>query len=40
VVASGSPADVLTEANLAAAYGGHLLQIGDRTLILDDHPHH
>ena len=40
VVASGSPADVLTEADLAAAYGGHLLQIGDRTLILDDHPHH
>ena len=40
VVASGTPADVLTEANLAAAYGGHLLRVGEGTLILDDHPHH
>ncbi len=40
VVASGPPAEVLTEANLAAAYGGHLLRIGEQTLILDDHPHH
>ncbi|MEO6318217.1 MAG: zinc ABC transporter ATP-binding protein AztA [Acidimicrobiales bacterium] len=40
VVASGVPADVLTEANLAEAYGGHLLRVGERTLILDDHPHH
>ncbi len=40
VVASGTPADVLTEANLAAAYGGHLLRVGEQTLILDDHPHH
>ena len=40
VVASGPPEHVLTEANLAAAYGGHLLRVGDDTLILDDHPHH
>jgi manganese transport system ATP-binding protein len=40
VVASGAPADVLTEENLAAAYGGHLLRVGEGTLILDDHPHH
>jgi iron complex transport system ATP-binding protein len=40
VVASGAPDAVLTEANLSAAYGGHLLRVGERTLILDDHPHH
>jgi ABC-type Mn2+/Zn2+ transport system ATPase subunit len=40
VVASGAPAEVLTESNLAAAYGGHLLRVGEGTLILDDHPHH
>ena len=40
VVASGAPGDVLTESNLAAAYGGHLLRVGEGTLILDDHPHH
>ena len=40
VVASGRPHDVLTEGNLASAYGGHLLRVGDQTLILDDHPHH
>ncbi len=40
VVASGSPTEVLTEANLATAYGGHLLRVGEQTLILDDHPHH
>jgi ABC-type Mn2+/Zn2+ transport system ATPase subunit len=40
VVASGRPDDVLTEGNLASAYGGHLLRVGDQTLILDDHPHH
>ncbi len=40
VVASGPPANVLTDVNLAAAYGGHLLRFGDSTLILDDHPHH
>ena len=40
VVASGPPADVLTDDHLADAYGGHLLRLGGRTLILDDHPHH
>jgi manganese transport system ATP-binding protein len=40
VVASGAPAAVLTETNLADAYGGHLLRVGKQTLILDDHPHH
>ncbi len=40
VVASGPPADVLTDEHLAEAYGGHLLRLGGRTLILDDHPHH
>jgi manganese transport system ATP-binding protein len=40
VVASGTPDHVLTEAHLAEAYGGHLLRVGDGTLILDDHPHH
>jgi ABC-type Mn2+/Zn2+ transport system ATPase subunit len=40
VVASGPPASVLTDAHLCDAYGGHLMRIGDGTLILDDHPHH
>jgi manganese transport system ATP-binding protein len=40
VVASGPPADVLTDEHLADAYGGHLLRVGDRTMIIDDHPHH
>ena len=40
VVASGPPGEVLTDAHLADAYGGHLLRVGDRTLILDDHAHH
>ena len=40
VVASGVPASVLTDRNLAEAYGGHLLKVGEQTLILDDHPHH
>jgi ABC-type Mn2+/Zn2+ transport system ATPase subunit len=40
VVASGAPEDVLTEVHLAEAYGGHLLRVGEQTLILDDHPHH
>ena len=40
VVASGTADQVLTDTHLADAYGGHLLRIGERTLILDDHPHH
>lgn len=40
VVASGPPAEVLTDEHLAAAYGGHLLRFGESTLVVDDHPHH
>ena len=40
VVASGPPDAVLTDEHLADAYGAHLLRLGDRTLILDDHAHH
>lgn len=40
VIASGAPSDVLTDEHLCDAYGGHLMRIGDGTLILDDHPHH
>ena len=40
VVASGPPDQVLTDDSLADAYGAHLLRVGDRTLILDDHAHH
>ena len=40
VVASGPADAVLTDAHLADAYGAHLLRLGDRTLILDDHAHH
>jgi manganese transport system ATP-binding protein len=40
VVASGAPSSVLTDEHLCDAYGGHLMRIGDGTLILDDHPHH
>ncbi|MGK2948741.1 MAG: zinc ABC transporter ATP-binding protein AztA, partial [Acidimicrobiales bacterium] len=40
VVASGPPVEVLTPEHLAEAYGGHLLRVGEQTLILDDHPHH
>ena len=37
-IAFGPPTDVLTEANLHAAFGGRFIRIGD-TLVLDD-PHH
>ena len=40
VVAAGAPEGVLTDAHLAEAYGGRLLRLDDRTLLLDDHPHH
>jgi manganese transport system ATP-binding protein len=40
VVASGPPDTVLTDDHLADAYGGHLLRLGGRTLIIDDHAHH
>ena len=39
VVASGTPAEVLTSANLAEAYGGRLLRLADGMVLIDD-PHH
>jgi ABC-type Mn2+/Zn2+ transport system ATPase subunit len=36
VVAAGSPAEVLTRAHLADAYGDRLLRIGDDLLVVDD----
>jgi manganese transport system ATP-binding protein len=39
VVASGTPTDVLTAANLAEAYGGRLLRLADGMVLIDD-PHH
>jgi ABC-type Mn2+/Zn2+ transport system ATPase subunit len=39
VVASGSPTEVLTAANLADAYGGRLLRLADGMVLIDD-PHH
>ena len=40
VVAAGPADTVLTDEHLADAYGAHLLRLGERTLILDDHAHH
>jgi ABC-type Mn2+/Zn2+ transport system ATPase subunit len=40
IVAAGPPPEVLTDDHLADAYGAHLLRVGERTLILDDHAHH
>jgi manganese transport system ATP-binding protein len=40
VVASGPPPAVLTDEHLTDAYGGHLVRVGERTLIVDDHAHH
>ncbi len=39
-VAAGPPAEVLTEANLSAAFGGHFIRVGDRVLLDDPHHHH
>jgi manganese transport system ATP-binding protein len=39
LVAAGPPDDVLTDAHLAAAYGGRLVRLGGDLLLLDD-PHH
>lgn len=39
VVAVGPPAEVLTDDNLAAAYGSRLVRLGGDLLLLDD-PHH
>jgi ABC-type Mn2+/Zn2+ transport system ATPase subunit len=40
VVASGPPDTVLTDEHLGDAYGGRLLRLDGRTLLIDDHPHH
>jgi len=40
VVADGPPAEVLVAENLAEAYGGRLMRLGDGSVILDDGPHH
>lgn len=40
VVAAGRPADVLTAANLTAAYEGRLLRLDGGTVLLDDGAHH
>lgn len=39
VVASGTPAEVLTASNLAAAYGAALLHVEDGAVFLDDPAH-
>lgn len=39
VVAEGPPAEVLTSANLADAYGPALLHLGDRAVMVDDPAH-
>lgn len=39
VVADGSPADVLRPEHLATAFGGRLLMVDDRALLVDDHGH-
>ncbi len=40
VVASGTPDEVLTEANLSTAYGPMVIRFGERGLLLDDSTHH
>ncbi|KAA0235776.1 MAG: Fe(3+) dicitrate transport ATP-binding protein FecE [Acidimicrobiales bacterium] len=40
LVASGRPESVLTTELLAAAYGGHILDLGQGTVMLDDPGHH
>jgi manganese transport system ATP-binding protein len=39
VVASGPPAEALTPANMATAYGAHVHVLDDGTMVLDE-PHH
>jgi ABC-type Mn2+/Zn2+ transport system ATPase subunit len=40
VVAAGTPGQVLTPANLADAYGGHVHVLDDGTVVLDEAHHH
>jgi manganese transport system ATP-binding protein len=40
IIATGSPAQVLTEANLTAAYGGRMVRLPGGAVLLDDASHH
>ena len=40
IVADGNPDQVLASDVLAEIYGGHLITIGDKTVLLDDAHHH
>jgi ABC-type Mn2+/Zn2+ transport system ATPase subunit len=40
IVADGSPTEVLASDVLAEIYGGHLITLGDKTILLDDAHHH
>lgn len=39
VIADGGADEVLTAENLAAAFGGRLLQVDERSVLVDDHGH-
>ena len=40
VVAQGSPDEVLTEEAMTEAYGHMVIRVGEKTVLLDDTPHH
>jgi ABC-type Mn2+/Zn2+ transport system ATPase subunit len=40
VIASGTPSDVLTGANVRRAYGGRVLELGEGIVAIDDGVHH
>jgi manganese transport system ATP-binding protein len=40
VVAQGTSEDVLTEEHLTTAYGQMVITVGERTVLVDDTPHH
>lgn len=40
VIAAGPPGTTLTPANLRRAYGGHVLDLGDQVIAVDDGVHH
>jgi manganese transport system ATP-binding protein len=40
IVATGTPTEVLTEANLTAAYGGRMVRLPGGAVMLDDASHH
>lgn len=39
-IAYGTPEEVLTEAHLSTAFGGHFLRVGDELILDDPHHHH